>query len=210
MTAPELRPPTRADLEDLNGHTIEELSDYLDCGFVPPDASIDTSSGCQIVLNALARLKTLSATLLENEARVEPARDDRWIERILGQIGIEARAGRDIPLTAPRALAKLSITEGAVRGIIRAAGDSVGTAIIGRCRLDGDVTIAAKPITVLVEVSVVWGAKISETVDLMRRAILAELRRHTNLNILAIDVVVRDIQAPHHAAEGLAISQEFE
>ena len=39
--------------EDLDGHTIEELSDYLDAGRTPVDASIEGSPGCRIALDAL-------------------------------------------------------------------------------------------------------------------------------------------------------------
>ena len=183
-------------IDELDGHTIEELSDYLDRGYQPAIASIDQSSGCQIVLNALRRLRALSASLLEQEALAEQPRDDRWVQRILGQIGLEARAGREIPFQAPVTNASLGITEGAVRGIIRAAGDAVGGAIIGRCRLDGNVSVADEPIIVSIDLSVVWGTGIPAVVERIRAAVLRDLAIHTELNILAVDVTVHDIQPP--------------
>ncbi len=183
-------------IDELDGHTIEELSDYLDRGYQPPIASIDQSSGCQIVLNALQRLRVLSASLLEQEALAEQPRDDRWVQRILGQIGLEARAGREIPFQSPVTNASLGITEGAVRGIIRAAGDAAGGAIIGRCRLDGNVSVAGEPITVTIDVSVVWGTGIPAAVERIRVAVLRDLAIHTELNVLAVDVTVHDVQSP--------------
>ena len=191
--------PTAADVETrdagLDGHTIEELSDYLDRDRTPADPSIDQSPGCQIALRALERLSTVSAHILEIEAEAEPARDSAWIEQVLSRVGIESRAGRNIPYRHTLPLADLHISEGAVRGIVREAGDQIDGVLIGRVHLDGDVTVPDEPITVRVDVSLLWGRNIPETANRTRQGISDELRKHTELNITAIDVTVHDIQA---------------
>ncbi len=148
------RDPSEA---DLDGHTIEELSEYLDRGRTPADPSIDESPGCRIALAALVRLRTVSQSLLEADAEAEAAasvseRDDRWVRRILGSISRDAHAGRDIPVRSDDPRATLVLTEGAVRGMVRAAGDGVGGVLLGRCRLDGDVTVPGNPIGVFIEI----------------------------------------------------------
>jgi len=47
------------ELAHLAGHTIEDLSDYLDRGRTPADPTIDDSPECQIALRSLQRLRTV-------------------------------------------------------------------------------------------------------------------------------------------------------
>jgi len=178
---------------DLSGHTIDELSDYLDAGRLPANPSIDQSASCQLALDALARLREVARTLLDVDVRNAPAADDNWVHRILDNIGLEARAGRDIPLRHPAPSAELVLTEGAVRGIIRTAGDSIDGILIGRCRFSGDVSVPGEPISVSVEASAVWGKPIMAAADRVRQAIHRELQTHTELNVTDIDVTVHDI-----------------
>lgn len=183
----------RDENDDLDGHTIDELSDYLDRGRTPLDPSIEGSAGCRIALSSLERLRQISKSLVEVDAAAEAPRNDDWLGGILESIGREARAGRDIPLLPPSPRASLSVTEGAVRGLIRAAGDRSGGLIIGRCRLDGDVTVPGTPITVSIDASVFWGERIVETVDRAREAIYSALLKHTELTIASIDITVHDV-----------------
>ncbi len=187
--------------EDLDGHTIEQLSDYLDAGQNPPDRTIDDSPGCQIALQAIARLKRLSQTLLESETNAAVAPDDGWVQKILGSIAMDARSGRSIPIYHPAPQAELAITEGAVRGIIRAAEEEVDGVIIGRCRLDGDVTTSGEPITIRVDASIVWGLPIPSASARLRLAIATQLQRHTELNVAGIDITIRDLYQLPEAAE---------
>lgn len=193
-----------APADDLDGHTIDELSAYLDAGEMPPNPSIDNSPGCRIALKAMRRLRELSQDLMEDDARREPQRDDSWVGGILDVISREARAGRDIPVQHPSPSARLAITEGAVRGMIRAAGDAVGGVIIGRCRLDGDVTVPGEGISIRVDASVFWGERIPEAVDRVRQAIYTELLRHTELNVTAIDVTIHDVHLARTNPEELS------
>lgn len=189
--------------EDLDGHTIEELSDYLDAGRIPVDPSIDQSAGCRLALDALQRLRTLTPELLAADTAAEPEPDEGWVQKILAGIALDARAGRRIPITtATTGDADLGITEGAVRGLIRAAEKAVPGVLVGRCRLDGDVTSAAGPIEVRLEVSMPYGSPIPNTVSRLRAEIARRLRMHTTLNVAGIDITVHDIhELPNQLGE---------
>jgi uncharacterized alkaline shock family protein YloU len=178
---------------DEPGDIIADLSEYLDRGENPPQDMLDRSPAYGIALEALLRFRSVARSLLQADADAEPARDDSWVSRILTNIHIEARAGRSIPLTAPTPAAELSITEGAVRGLIRAAGDAVPGALVGRCRLDGDVTVPGSPITVAVEADVYWGEPLPDAAQRIREDIARALRRHTELTLAAIDVTITDV-----------------
>lgn len=200
MTVPELPPQARGaenpavpSDNGLGGHTIEELSDYLDRGCTPPEPSIDDSPECQIVLESLQRLRSVSLNLFDEDVKVESERGFSWVSSILDNIAVDARAGRDIPVNHPSPSAHLVMSEGAVRGLIRAAGDSVGGVLIGSCRLEGDVTVSRAPVVVTVEASVLWGERIGDAADRIRGAIYSELIKHTELHVEAIHVEIHDV-----------------
>ncbi|MCS5720176.1 Asp23/Gls24 family envelope stress response protein [Herbiconiux sp. CPCC 205763] len=182
--------------DDLDGHTIDELSDYLDRDRTPADPSIDSSPGCQLALTALERLRRVSASLLETQALTEPEPDESWIKGIVQNISRETRAGRTIPISHPDPIAELGITEGSVRGLVRAAGDSIDGIIIGRSTLHGDVTVPGTPITVTIDATVSWGSNIPQTTELLREAIIRTLELHTDLLIAGVDITVHDIHTP--------------
>ncbi|WP_337004316.1 MULTISPECIES: hypothetical protein [unclassified Microbacterium] len=179
---------------DLDGHTLDELTDYLEAGRRPADRSIDESPGCQLALDALERLHGLGAELLAAEAAAEPAVDETWVDRILSGIAMDARAGRRIPFASADPHVELGITEGAVRGLIRAAENAVPGLLIGRCRLDGDVTIADAPIRVEIDASALHGQPIPVVAEQLRTEVDRGLRAHTELNIVAIDIAIRDVR----------------
>lgn len=182
------------DPANLDGHTIEELSAYLDADRTPTNFSIESSPGCQIALTALGRLRELTSHALEIQAAIEPAPPDSWVHQIMERIALEARAGRDIPITHPAPSAHLVLTEGAVRGMIRAAGDRIPDIIVGRCQLEGDVTVPGEPITITVDISVAWGRNLLDAADSARDAIREQLSKHTELAIAAIDIAVQDVR----------------
>lgn len=190
------------DPANLDGHTIDELSAYLDAERTPTNFSIEASPGCQIALTALGRLHELTAHTLEAQAAGEPAPPDSWVHSIMDHIAAEARSGRDIPIAHPAPSAHLSMTEGAVRGMVRAAGDSIPEVIVGRCRIGGDVTTPGDPITVSVDISVAWGESIPLAADRAREAIQRQLSRHTELNVAAVHITVQDIRFPRAGSAG--------
>lgn len=186
---------TAGERAHYNGHTFEELSDYLDRDRTPADPSIDGSPDCQIALKGMRRLRHAHRALLEEDVRRDVERGDGWVSSILAHISLEARAGRDIPIEHPSPTARLVVTEGAVRGILRAAGDSLPDIIVGRCRLDGDVTVPGTPITVRIDASIREGENIPATAAALRSALYAALREHTDLNVVTVDITIRDLYA---------------
>ena len=195
--------PLGMEPEDLDGHTIEELSDYLDSGRFPADPSIDESAGCQIALEALERLRALAPDLISADTAVEPEADENWVPSILAGIALDARAGRRIPIVIDPSDVDAGITEGALRGVIRAAENTVPGVLVGRCRLDGDVTVHGEPVLVRVDVSVPYREPIPELADRLRAEISRRLTAHTTLNVTGIDITVLDLrQLPNRMGEG--------
>ena len=188
--------PLSLEPDDLDGHTIEELSDYLDSGRFPADSSIDQSAGCQVALDALERLHALTPELIASDTAEEFDADESWVQSILSGIAMDARAGRRIPIVIDTPGVDAGITEGAVRGVIRAAEHSVPGVLVGRCRFDGDVTVAGEPVFVSVDVSVLYGTSIPDLVDRLRAEISTRLSANTTLNVMAIDITVSDLREP--------------
>lgn len=182
---------TAAELED--DALFDELVSYLDRGEQPPQALLDRSPSNRLAFEALLRVRTMARELLDTDAAATPAADDAWVDRILGNLRREAHAGRDIPLTHPSPRAALVVTEGAVRGLIRAAGDQVPGALVGACRLVGDVTRAGADIEIQVEASVFWGESLPAIAAQLRSAISSTLLQHTELSVVAIDVIISDV-----------------
>lgn len=181
--------------EDLDGHTLDELTDYLEAGRTPADPSIERSPGCRIALDALARLRTLTPALVVADLAAEPEPEESWVQRVLSGIALDARAGRRIPLSAGESgEADLGITEGAVRGLVRAAEAAVPGVLIGRCRIDGDVTRPGAPVRVRVDASVPYGQPIPAMAERLRAHIAERLRAHTELEVVGIDIAVHDIR----------------
>lgn len=189
-----LTPADALDAGNLDGHTIESLTAYLDADRTPTNFSIESSPGCQIALSALERLRELTTHVLEAQAAAEPAPPDSWVRSIMDRVASEARAGRDIPISHTAPTAHLTMTEGATLGMIRAAGDSVPEVVIGRCQIDGDLTTSDAPITITADISVAWGCSIPRASDDAREAIRLQLAKHTELNINAIHISVQDVR----------------
>lgn len=182
--------------EDLDGHTIDELADYLDAGMQPADPSIDDSAACQNALAALVRLRQSSLGSLDVAAEQEAPADESWIGGVLANISLEARAGRDVPLRPSVPTERAVVTEGAVRSLVRTAGDVVPGVVIARCSLQGDVTRLDAPVRVLVELAIRSDTPIHPAAEHVRQAVAATLAEQTDLLVEAVDVRVRDLLPP--------------
>ena len=149
-----------------------------------------------LALRALERVRALSGALIDDDAAHLPAPTESWFGSILTQVRREARAGRDIPLASTDPDVELTITEGAVRGIVREAGDSVSGVLVGRCRLQGDVADPDADIAVEVTISVFWGVPIADAAQQVRERIHSRLLTQTELRVSTIDVRVEDVYVP--------------
>ncbi len=184
------------DVDDLDGHTIEQLAEYLDAGRIPPDPSIDESASCQLALRAMERLRGAAGELFMAETAAEPEPDERWIQRVLSGIALDARAGRRIPIGHASPDADLGVTEGAVRSLIRDAETEVSGVLIDRTALLGDVTVPGEPVRIEVRFSVAFGQPLPQTAERLRAAIAGRLSAHTELKVTAIDLVIHDLRMP--------------
>lgn len=179
---------------DLDGYSLEDLTDYLEAGRTPPNPAIETSPGCRLALDALQRLRVFRADLVARDTAAESPAEDSWVQGILASISRDVRAGRRIPIRSADPRADLALTEGAVRGLIRAAESSVPGVLVGNTRIIGDVTVPDAQIQIGVDASVPYGERISELADRLRAAIGSQLRTHTDLNLTAVDIRIQDVQ----------------
>ncbi|WP_293696018.1 hypothetical protein [uncultured Agrococcus sp.] len=179
--------------EDLDGHTIEELTDYLESGRNPVNPSIEDSPACQRALEGLARLRTLTSTALEEEARSEPDVEEHWLRGVVSSIVAESRVGRRIPISDPDPSADLAITEGAVRGLVRGAEEAVPGVIVGKCRFLGAVEEPGAEIRISLEVSVLYGLPMHSLVTALRREVAKRIEQHSELQLEAVDIRVSDV-----------------
>ncbi|WP_144758680.1 Asp23/Gls24 family envelope stress response protein [Curtobacterium sp. 9128] len=182
--------------DDLDGHTIEELADYLDRDRTPRDPSIEDSATCRLALDNMARLRELSRGALQRRAESQPDPDTSWIDRLLETIRSEVRPGRDVPIAHPDPRLRLAMTEAAVRGLVRRTGDTTGDVVMGSCTLEGDVGEPGAPVHVRVTAGLVYGAPAVEVADRLRARIVAALERHTDLTVASVDVVFDDVTLP--------------
>lgn len=175
------------------GRTVEDLSDYLAADRTPRDAHIESCPECLNALQGLARVSQLSRDLLAQDVADQPAIPESWIKGIMVNIQNEVRAGRSLPLRHPDPRVNLSVTEGAVRALIRSVGDDIRDIVIGRCRLDGDVEEPGASIEVTITASVAWAVPIVPLSALLRSRIFDALERHTELNVTAVNIAIEDL-----------------
>lgn len=183
--------------DDLDGHTLDELEDYLDAGREPADPSIDDSPACQIALGALQRLRALAGAYLDQPVPADDA-GQGWIANVLAVLPLEARAGRAFPLPVALPDTTGSVTEGALRGLIRDVGDHIPGLLVGR------VHILPRPGATVadleVEIALVYGAVLQEVADALRAALREQLARHAPFEIRRIDVRLTSVVVPTRQA----------
>lgn len=184
-----------------SGYTLDDLSAYLDRGRTPAIAAIDDSPECQAMLASMERVGSLARDLLAQDVREHPTVEEGWLGGLLTSISREVRAGRDIPLASPDPRTTLSITEGAVRELVRAAGDSVDGVLVGSCSVEGEVTTPEAGVRVVLTISVVLHSPVREVAESVRQRVYSELLSHTELAVESIDVTVADVHLPTRAIE---------
>ena len=179
--------------DDEGSVTTERLSEYLDDGRQPYDPLIEDDPEARAQLAALARLRRMTAGLLADDAAAEPTPDPSWFDGIMSRVRLESRSGREIPLLSADQRSSLHITEGAVRSLIREAGDSVPGVVVVSCGIVGDVTVPGSVVSVDVQVSALYGAPVPELAETVKAAVAALVAQQTELVVEAVDVTVRDV-----------------
>lgn len=182
--------------DDLDGHTMEELADYLDRGRTPVDPSIEGSAACRLAMAGMQRLRELSVGALERRADSERDRESGWVDRLLDAIRAEVRPGRDVPVAHPDPRLRLALTEAAVRGLVRRAGDTMGGVVMGRCVLEGDLEQPGATVRIDVTAGLAYGEPAEPTAERLRRTVTETVERHTGLVVEAVDVRFDDVYLP--------------
>lgn len=175
------------------GHSLAELSEYLDTGRIGNPEHLAQCPECQSGLASLRRLSALGHDLLDADVTEAGSGSDDWMQAILGNLRLELRPGRSIPVRGDDPEDLLSETEGAVSALIESIADGLPGTAAGKCRLQGDVTEPGAPITVGVEIAVVFGHPLEERAAALRRELAETLARDTELNVTAIDVTITDV-----------------
>ena len=188
------RPP----FEDLDGCTLEQLDDYLDRGRSPADPAIEGSPACRIALAALERLRAMAGTLLEEDAAAAPRDREPWVGEVMSRISIESRAGRRFAFPADLPGVEAVVTEGALRGLVRAIGDSVPGLLTGRVRLRPDET--GDLVDVEVEANLLLGYSAPAAAAELRERVATLLPQHAPFAVRRVDLRIRDLIRP--AEEG--------
>jgi hypothetical protein len=189
---PEPQNPSPLDDANLDGFTVDQLSDYLDHGRQPRNPTIEASAAAQHALAALSRLRAVAPRIVNADAEYFKPKHENWISRILDQIGVQAHAGRDIPIPYDVPGAELSISEGAVRALVREAGDETEGLLVERTQLDGDLETPGAPVEVNVVVSTFKDANDARIVPHFRERVTETVREHTDLVVTRVTVRVHD------------------
>jgi uncharacterized alkaline shock family protein YloU len=175
------------------GRTLEELSSYLDRGRIPFDPHIESCPECLNAIEALQRVARLSRDLIADDAAHLPQPPQSWFEGILSAIHSELRAGRSFPIHHPDPRVTITVTEGAVRSLVRSTADSLDGIFIGRTEIVGDAEQPGEPVVINVTASVAWGRSIPELTESLRALVYRVLGEHTELNVTAVNVSVEEL-----------------
>lgn len=175
------------------GRTVDELSDYLTAGRIPADAHIESCPDCLNALDALERVGRLSRDLMVDDAERLPPPPQDWLNGILSAVRSELRAGRSFPIHHDDPRVSISVTEGAVRALIRETGDAVPGVYIGRTQIIGNAEIPGEPVEVDVTASIAWGLPVPETTARVRDLVYTALNQHTELKVVGVNITVEDL-----------------
>ncbi|MBI5160184.1 MAG: Asp23/Gls24 family envelope stress response protein [Micrococcales bacterium] len=176
-----------------SGYSLDDLSAYSDRGRRPSIAAIDSNPECQAVLDSIERLGRLSRELVDESAATLPRPDESWIQALLESIAREVRAGADIPFPSGVEGTTVTMTEGAIREVVRTAGDTVPGVLVSRVHLevaeDGTARVA-------LSVSVAYARPLPAVAAQVREAVQEALARQSPIAAREIDVTVDDIHLP--------------
>lgn len=175
------------------GMTIEQVADYLDAARLPVNTHIEACPDCLNAIEALERSGRLARELIDDDASRLPPPAKGWFQHIFTAIQQELRAGRRLPLSHPDPLVRITVTEGAVKALLRNSGDTVDGVFLSRVDIVGDAETPAAPVDIDLTVSVRYGAVIPQAADELRAVTQKALSTHIDLNVAAVNINVEDI-----------------
>lgn len=145
------------------------------------------------LVEGLERLRAIAPELISADTSVNEPVDSAWVQRIITGLRRDARAGRHIPLRNTPPGAHLTMTEGSLRGLIRAAERTVPGVLIARCTFHGDMTKPGASVQLSVEVSLPYGVPVEPLSQALRAEIYARIRAHTEMHLTAVHLEIRDV-----------------
>lgn len=175
------------------GHTLEELSLYLDTGEFADPPHLESCPECRAGLDSLRRLTAAGNELYASDVAEAGSGPDDWMKDILASLALELRPGRTIPLQSDHPADTLTETEGSVIALVRSVTDSLPGTVAGKVRLEGDVTVPAAPVVVRLDLAVLFGHPLMAGAAALRQELAEALARHTELNITTIDITITDV-----------------
>ncbi|WP_141718775.1 Asp23/Gls24 family envelope stress response protein [Curtobacterium sp. ER1/6] len=101
-----------------------------------------------------------------------------------------------MPVAHPDPRLRLALTEAAVRGLVRRAGDTMGGVVMGRCVLAGDLEQPGATVRIDVTAGLAYGEPAEPTAERLRRTVTETVQRHTGLVVEAVDVRFDDVYLP--------------
>ena len=182
------------------GHSLDELEEYLRTGQSAAEQHYQRCPECQAGLAGLRALHRLSGQLAAADTEEAGSADEPWLQSILGNLRLEMRSGRSIPLSSEYPEDTFSETEGSLLALIRAVGDDVDGATIGKCRLHGDITTPGADVMIEVNVTAFFGYPLPAMIESLRSRIAAMITTHSELNLTSVDVTVTDVHERYSPA----------
>ena len=182
------------------GHSLDELEEYLRTGQSAAEQHYQRCPEGQAGLAGLRALHRLSGQLAAADTEEAGSADEPWLQSILGNLRLEMRSGRSIPLSSEYPEDTFSETEGSLLALIRAVGDDVDGATIGKCRLHGDITTPGADVMIEVNVTAFFGYPLPAMIESLRSRIAAMITTHSELNLTSVDVTVTDVHERYSPA----------
>ncbi|MBG6180420.1 Asp23/Gls24 family envelope stress response protein [Arthrobacter sp. CAN_A1] len=175
------------------GHSLDELEDYLLTGHSPAEQHYQRCPECQAGLAGLRSLHRLTGDLAAADTEHAGSADEPWLQSILGNLRLEMRSGRSVPLSSEHPDDSFTETEGSLLALIRSTGDDVDGATIGKCRLHGDITEPGADVRIEVTVTAFYGHPLPSMIESLRSRIAHTVLNHSELNLTSVDVAVTDV-----------------
>lgn len=175
------------------GHSLDELEEYLRTGQSTAEQHYERCPECQSGLAGLRALHRLTGELAAADTEQADSDDEPWLQSILGNLRLEMRSGRSIPLQSEYPEDSFAETEGSLVALIRSTGDNVDGATIGKCRLHGNITEPGAEVRIEVNVTAFFGYPLPAMVESLRTRIADTVRTQTELNLTEVDVSVTDV-----------------
>lgn len=192
------------------GIQLSELSELSDSRIgvqdsLPPrritqlEKHVATCSHCRSALQYLKQVTDYAQHSQETQVEKETA-EQTWLNNLLNTLVFETRAGKEIPMKSPYQQGDLTQTEGAIKDLIRNYA-STAHALVISSQIDLDIEDINHPCTVNTRIHVSACENIPQMAQEIRSRIWKLLRKHTDLQVEAVNLYVEDLTDPEEIEE---------